>query len=206
MQFTMYISPVINVTPTHSLCYHPEHDHSTQWWYNFQGSCRVCWGYCTLVTFCMSCRRRETYIGHARLCVCLSTAACPHYCMDLDVTWRNGRGCPLVVHYWVDLQSVQGFRCYDNIMQSVRGFHCNDSTAANAKCQRVLVLALCLVFRNWPLFNPAKMVTVLYGTKAQHEKTARTVVLFCNNVKLLGTALGSNNRLACHWSSTYLQL
>jgi len=141
-----------------------------------------------------------------RVCVCLSTAACPHYCMDLDVTWRNGRGCRLVVHYWVDLQSVQGFRWYDNIVQSVRGFHCNDSTVANAKCQRVLVLPLCLVFRNWPLFNPAKMVTVLYGTKAQHEKTARTVVLFCNNVKLLGTALGSNNRLACHWSSTYLQL
>jgi len=36
------------------------------------------------------------------------------------------------VHYWADLQSVHGFRCYDNI-------------APNAKCQRVLVLALCLV-------------------------------------------------------------
>jgi len=27
----------------------------------------------------------------------------------------NDRGCPLVVHYWADLQSVHGFRCYDNI-------------------------------------------------------------------------------------------
>jgi len=44
----------------------------------------------------------------------------------------NGRGCPLVVNYWADLQSVHGFRCYDNI-------------APNAKCQRVLVLAVCLV-------------------------------------------------------------
>ena len=44
----------------------------------------------------------------------------------------NGRGCPLVVYYWVDFQSVHGFRCYDNI-------------APNAKCQRVLVLALCLL-------------------------------------------------------------
>jgi len=26
-----------------------------------------------------------------------------------------GRGCPLVVHCWADLQSVHGFRCYDNI-------------------------------------------------------------------------------------------
>jgi len=37
-------------------------------------------------------------------------------------------GVPLVVHYWADVQSVYGFRCYDNI-------------APNAKCQRVLVLA-----------------------------------------------------------------
>ena len=37
------------------------------------------------------------------------------------------------MHYWVDLQSVHGFRCYDNIV------------LLNAKCQRVLVHALCLV-------------------------------------------------------------
>jgi len=41
-------------------------------------------------------------------------------------------GCPLVVHYWADLQSVHGFHCYDNI-------------APNVKCQRVRELALCLV-------------------------------------------------------------
>jgi len=35
------------------------------------------------------------------------------------------------VHCWADLQSVYGFRCYDNI-------------APNAKCQQVLVLALWL--------------------------------------------------------------
>ena len=66
------------------------------------------------------------------LSVCLSVAACPHYCTDPDVTWGNGRGCPLVVQYWADLQSVHGFRCYDNM-------------ARMAKCQRVLVLALRLV-------------------------------------------------------------
>jgi len=26
--------------------------------------------------------------------VCLSAAACPHYCTDPDVTWWSGRGCP----------------------------------------------------------------------------------------------------------------
>ena len=66
------------------------------------------------------------------LCVCLSAAVRPHYCTDLDVTWGNGRECPLVVHYWSDLQSVHWFHCYDN-------------RAPNKKCQQVLVLALCLV-------------------------------------------------------------
>ena len=65
--------------------------------------------------------------------VCLSLAAFPHYCTNPNVTRGNGRGCPLVVHYWTDLQSVRMFRCYDNI-------------APDMKCQRVLVLALCLVW------------------------------------------------------------
>ena len=50
-------------------------------------------------------------------------------------TWMKlgeWQGCPLVVHYWADLQSVNGFRCCDNI-------------ALNAKCQRVLVLAVRLI-------------------------------------------------------------
>jgi len=55
---------------------------------------------------------------------------------------------PLVVHYWADLQSVHGFRCYDNI-------------APNAKCQRVLVLALCLVcfkFSSLLLFGSVRQI------------------------------------------------
>jgi len=91
---------------------------------------------CELITFCVSRSRGKMYIGHGRLCVslsvCLSLAVFPHYCTDLDVTWENGRGCPVVVHCWADLQSVHGFCCYDNIVP-------------NAKCQRVLVLALCWV-------------------------------------------------------------
>jgi len=68
----------------------------------------------SVVTFCVSRRRCKMYCGHARLCVCLSVAVRPHYCMDPDVTWGRGRGCPLVVHYWADLQSVHGLRCYGN--------------------------------------------------------------------------------------------
>jgi len=67
-------------------------------------------------------RRREMYCGHARLCVsvsvCLSAAACQHYCTDPEVTWGSGWGCPLVVHYWADLQLVHGLRCYGNITRT----------------------------------------------------------------------------------------
>jgi len=62
------------------------------------------------------------YIVVTHVCVCLSAclsaAACPHYCTDPDVTLESGRGCPLVVHYWADLQSVHGLRCYGNIMRT----------------------------------------------------------------------------------------
>ena len=60
-------------------------------------------------------------------------------------------GCPLVVHYWADLQSVQGFHCYDN-------------TVPNAKCQRVLVVSLCLVKRAVKLMshNSDSRITMLW--------------------------------------------
>jgi len=51
--------------------------------------------------------------------VCLSAAVHPHYCRDQDVTWGRGRGCPLVVHYWADLRSVHGLRCYGNITRTL---------------------------------------------------------------------------------------
>ena len=80
-----------------------------------------------LFTFRVSRRPREMYCGHARLCVCLSAAACLHHCTDPDVTWGSGRGCPLVVHYRADLQSVHWLRCYGNVTRTL-------VTSANAKC------------------------------------------------------------------------
>jgi len=62
----------------------------------------------TVVTFRVRRSRAEMYIDHTRLCVSV-LAAFPHYCTDSDVTLENGTVCPLVVHYWADLQSVQGF-------------------------------------------------------------------------------------------------
>jgi len=55
-----------------------------------------------------------------------------------DVFWRHS----VVVHYWADLQSVYGFRCYDSIVPN----------ATNAKCQRVLALAVCLVLLAPPMW------------------------------------------------------
>jgi len=55
-------------------------------------------------------------------------AACPHYCTDLDVTCGGGRGCPLVVHSWADLKSVQVLH--------------NDSITRNVS-EYMLVLAVC---------------------------------------------------------------
>jgi len=54
-----------------------------------------------LITFRVSSRRREMYIGHAslcvRLCVCLSVPRrMLRYCTDLHVTLGNGRCAPLL--------------------------------------------------------------------------------------------------------------
>ena len=51
--------------------------------------------------------------------VCLSAAVRPHYYTDPDVTWWRGRSCPLVVHYWADLQAVHRLRCYGNITRTL---------------------------------------------------------------------------------------
>ena len=48
--------------------------------------------------------------------VCLSLASLPRY--NSGYSLGNDRGCPLVMHYWADLQSVHGFRCYDNIART----------------------------------------------------------------------------------------
>ena len=53
------------------------------------------------------------------VCVCLSAAVRPHYCTDADVTWDMVEAAPLVVHYWADLQSGHGWRCYGNITRTL---------------------------------------------------------------------------------------
>ena len=56
-------------------------------------------------------------------------SVCLSVCLDPDVTRGNGRGCPQVVHYWADLQSLHGFRCYDNVART-----CNVSECLYSLC------------------------------------------------------------------------
>jgi len=81
-------------------------------------------GECVLLLSHFACRRRREIVV---MRVCLSAAACLYYCTDPNVTWGSGWDAPLVVHYWADLQSVHGLRCYGNITRTV-------VTSANAKC------------------------------------------------------------------------
>jgi len=87
-----------------------------------------------LFTFHASRRRRKMYCGHARPCVCLSVCSrMPTLLHGPGCNVGCGRGCPLVVHYWVDLQLVHRLRCYGNITRTRNVSEC------------MLVVALCLV-------------------------------------------------------------
>ena len=77
---------------------------------------------------------RNVYLSRPSVCLSVPRR------IPISHTTAHGPGCnlgewqgvPSIVVHWTDLQSVQGFRWYDSI-------------AANAKRQRVLVLALCLL-------------------------------------------------------------
>jgi len=77
------------------------------------------------ITFHVSRRPREMYCGHARLFVfvCLSTAACPHYCTDRDVTWgvvRDAPSCALLGGFAIGARVALLWQHYVNVWQSQR--------------------------------------------------------------------------------------
>jgi len=59
----------------------------------------------------------------------------------------NGRGCPLVVHYWVSANSAQVSLLWQH--------------SPNAKCQRVLVLTLCLVDLIWSCMYDSSVLALM---------------------------------------------
>jgi len=83
------------------------------------------------ITFRVS-RRRRGNVYWSRAFVCLCVCSSPY-----SRTIARTRVCPLVVHYWADLQLVRGFRCYNNLAPRVMAIDAHDSISANVKCQRV---------------------------------------------------------------------
>jgi len=55
------------------------------------------------------------HFGHARLCVSVCPSPHSHTTALTRFYLEEWHGCPQVVHYGADLQSVHGFRCCDNI-------------------------------------------------------------------------------------------
>jgi len=76
----------------------------------------------------------------------------------------SGIGCPLVVHYWADLQLVHGLRCYGNITRTL------------VKCKREMlasaVWSLCAWLFKWPSFP--KLIQIELVTK---NKLLRIIVV-----------------------------
>jgi len=74
---------------------------------------------------------QNVYWSCASVCVCLSVATCPHYCVDPDVT-RGMVGlppsCAVLGRFAIGARVALLWQL-----------------SANAKCQWVLVLTLCLV-------------------------------------------------------------
>jgi len=114
------------------------------------------------------------------LSVCLSAAACRHYCTDPDITWGSGRGCPLVVHYWVDLQSVHGFRCCDSIqvckliaLYTANAYSIEREMSASA-C--TLFLAVSFYFQWQMTFIPSE---VSWWMKRRWDEVQWTISVVC---------------------------
>jgi len=77
-------------------------------------------------TFRVNRRRREIYCELASMCLSVH-GRMPTLLYRPGCNLGSGRACPLVVHYWADLQFVHGSRCYSNITRTL-------VTSANAKC------------------------------------------------------------------------
>jgi len=58
------------------------------------------------------------------VCVCVSVCPLPHATLLRRPGCNEWYGCPLVVYCWADLQSVHGFRCYNNIAANAKFSEC----------------------------------------------------------------------------------
>jgi len=105
-------SKCIPIGTDKSLYASPTQSPGTNIWQSVEG-CRFCsWSaFVFSHSFRVRHSRGEMYIGHARLCVCVSACPEPHP----DVILGNDSECPIVAYCWADLQSVHMFCCYGSI-------------------------------------------------------------------------------------------
>ena len=73
------------------------------------------------------------------------------------------------MHYWADFQAMHGFRCYDSIHVCKLITLKSNANSPNAKCQRVLVLALWLVWFNKTAILHA-ILLVIKSAPSQEEE------------------------------------
>jgi len=87
---------------------------------------------------------REMYSGHAGLSVCLSAAACRHYCTDPDVSWGMVEGAPTCAVLGEFAISARIVLLWQH--------------SANVKCQRVHACTRCMPGLLFLLTKPFKLI------------------------------------------------
>jgi len=87
-----------------------------------------------IITFRVSCTRREVHIGHVRLCLCVCVSVPRRMSTVLHgpgCNLGNGRGA---LYSWADLKSVHGFHCYGNTARTRNVSECLYSLCAWCCC------------------------------------------------------------------------
>jgi len=138
------------------------------------------------------------YCGHARRCVCLSAAACPYTIARHGPGCNLGewyRGCVLVVHYWADLQSVHGLRCYGNItrtrnvseyLYSLYAFVCESNISGTAE-------RVCAKFARTTCLVPRADEFECQGQRSRSSGTKKHCALPLPPATTVWNALAANN-------------
>jgi len=119
------------------------------------------------------------YSGHGRLCFCVSVPrripTLLHGPICLGEWYGVPSSCGLLGGFVIGAR----FRCYDNI-------HVCKLIAMNAKCQRVLVVALCLVYFLFIEYTQQFQFQVVTCRKRPFSPNFETQLVNCCNLSKFG--------------------
>ena len=115
--------------------------------------------------------------GHTRLSVCLSVCGRMH---APGCNLGNGRGCPLVVHHWADLQSMHRLRCYSNIARTRNVSNCLYSLYARWTMCLLLSVTLTLAYFGYRpttgmTIAHLNVLTIYIGHKKIYHRNVRVL-------------------------------